>query len=110
MLHDVKGKPQKALKIFSCIIQGLREDFTARLPDQIPNFGAGPVDHDIHWVITVPAIWDEKAKQFMRVAAKEVSLSEIEDPVERISVYCCSISDQVRIKMPYITMLVCLNA
>ena len=82
MLHDVKGKPQKALKIFSCIIQGLREDFTARLTDQIPNFGAGPVDHDIHWVITVPAIWDEKAKQFMRVAAKEVSLSEIEYPME----------------------------
>ena len=28
---------------------------------------------DIQWVITVPAIWRESAKQFMRRAAVEVS-------------------------------------
>ena len=26
----------------------------------------------IRWVLTVPAIWNEKAKQFMRMAAVEV--------------------------------------
>lgn len=29
-------------------------------------------DEYIQWVLTVPAIWDDKAKQFMREAAKEV--------------------------------------
>ena len=29
-------------------------------------------DEDIQWVITVPAIWDLKARTFMREAAKEV--------------------------------------
>lgn len=75
ILHDVKGKPQKALKIFAFIIQGLRKDFTTRLAEQI-TLGEGAVDEDIHWVITVPAIWDEKAKQFMREAARQVSLSD----------------------------------
>jgi hypothetical protein len=27
---------------------------------------------DIAWVLTVPAIWDDAAKQFMRLAATEV--------------------------------------
>lgn len=27
---------------------------------------------DFHWVLTVPAIWDLKAKQFMRDAAEKV--------------------------------------
>ena len=27
---------------------------------------------DVFWVITVPAIWDLRAKQFMRVAAEKV--------------------------------------
>ena len=27
---------------------------------------------DVHWVITVPAIWSDGAKQFMREAAQKV--------------------------------------
>jgi hypothetical protein len=30
-------------------------------------------NEDIHWVITVPAIWDLKAKQFMKDAAEKVN-------------------------------------
>ena len=30
---------------------------------------------DIFWVLTVPAIWDDSAKQFMREAAVNVSFS-----------------------------------
>ena len=29
---------------------------------------------DIHWVLTVPAIWSDAGKQFMRESATEVSL------------------------------------
>ena len=31
-------------------------------------------EDDIHWVITVPAIWEDAAKLFMREAASEVWL------------------------------------
>jgi hypothetical protein len=30
------------------------------------------VETDIHWVLTVPAIWKDNAKQFMREAAQQV--------------------------------------
>jgi hypothetical protein len=29
-------------------------------------------EKDIHWVLTVPAIWNDVAKQFMREAAENV--------------------------------------
>ena len=32
-----------------------------------------PEDHRIRWVITVPAIWSQEARQFMRKAAKRVN-------------------------------------
>ena len=31
-----------------------------------------PLDSSVIWVITVPAIWDDSAKQFMEEAAEEV--------------------------------------
>lgn len=31
-----------------------------------------PLDSSVIWVLTVPAIWDESAKQFMEKAAIEV--------------------------------------
>lgn len=71
-MHDVKGKPQNALKIFAIFIKGMKNDFTTRLMEQI-RFGEG-IDEDIHWVLTVPAIWNEKARQFMREAARQVIL------------------------------------
>lgn len=30
-------------------------------------------ENDVTWVLTVPAIWDEPAKQFMEEAAEKVS-------------------------------------
>jgi hypothetical protein len=34
----------------------------------------GILPGDIRWVLTVPAIWNDGAKQFMREAAEKVSL------------------------------------
>lgn len=34
-------------------------------------------DDDIGWVITVPAIWNDTAKKFMRLAAKKVLVCEL---------------------------------
>ena len=35
---------------------------------------SGLAEDDIHWVLTVPAIWNEPAKQFMREAAVDVRI------------------------------------
>ena len=38
------------------------------------NRVAGLKPDDIHWVLTVPAIWNDSAKQFMRLAAEQVTI------------------------------------
>ncbi|XP_069107120.1 heat shock 70 kDa protein 12A-like [Argopecten irradians] len=51
----------------------------------------------IHWVLTVPAIWTEPAKQFMREAAIEAGISSGELQIalepEAAAVYCQSLSE-----------------
>ena len=52
-----------ALEVFSESIRYLKDHALRHLD--------GP-DDDIQWVLTVPAIWDDSAKQFMRLAAEKV--------------------------------------
>ena len=54
--------------VISLAIKYLRQ----HLLDQFIQRNIG-VDHDeIHWVLTVPAIWNDACKQFMRDAAIDV--------------------------------------
>ncbi|XP_069106430.1 heat shock 70 kDa protein 12A-like [Argopecten irradians] len=52
---------------------------------------------DIHWVLTVPAIWTEPAKQYMREAATEAGIPpedlQIVLEPEAAAVYCRSLQD-----------------
>ena len=58
-----------ALKVFSSMIRCLVDHFKAEFMRQdIVK------DTEIGWVITVPAIWNEKAKHFMKTAAFEVCI------------------------------------
>lgn len=59
----------KAMTVFSEIIRYLKD----HLLDLLAKRGTGVDNKDIHWVLTVPAIWSDSAKQFMREAACEVS-------------------------------------
>ena len=70
-MEDETGKKLKALTVFSLTIKYLIDDLIENLNKQIKN---GVDKNDINWVLTVPAIWDEHAKQFMRTAAREVIL------------------------------------
>ncbi|XP_052793952.1 heat shock 70 kDa protein 12A-like [Mya arenaria] len=49
-------------------------------------------ENEIHWVLTVPAIWDNAAKQFMREAAKQAGIEETNLTValepEAASLFC----------------------
>ena len=66
----VNGKEVSAMKVFSLSLMFFREHALQELTDQ----SSVPLtNQDIRWVITVPAIWRESAKQFMRQAAYVVS-------------------------------------
>ena len=60
-----------ALKVFAHSIQFMKEQALKLISN-----GAGEdfQESDIQWVLTVPAIWTPRAKQFMREAAYEVRI------------------------------------
>lgn len=62
-----------AMKVFAESIKFLKNNFLETLEMRI---SAIPSNY-ISWVLTVPAIWTDKAKQFMRLAALEVNYSQI---------------------------------
>lgn len=59
----------EAIKVFSTAIGYLKHQMLTNCKKQM----TGLEDSDITWVLTVPAIWDDKSKQFMREAAEMVS-------------------------------------
>jgi long-subunit acyl-CoA synthetase (AMP-forming) len=58
-----------AIQVFSGGIKFLKDHLFQNFQDRVPQLQDG----DIHWVLTVPAIWDEVAKKFMRKSAEEVN-------------------------------------
>lgn len=69
MLKENGKKEMLAIDVFGESIRYLKEHAL----EQLARTGtAGISDRDIQWVLTVPAIWDDSAKQFMRLAAEKV--------------------------------------
>lgn len=60
----------RAITVFAHAIRYLKEHMLKTLDQR----GAGIKARDINWVLTVPAIWDDPSKQFMREAAEEVNI------------------------------------
>ncbi|XP_062585711.1 heat shock 70 kDa protein 12A-like [Saccostrea cucullata] len=65
ILEDITGKALPAMLIFSLSINYFKDHILQSLRDRIPTICL----EDIRFVLTVPAIWDDNAKQFMREAA-----------------------------------------
>ena len=69
LIKDEMGKSLSAMKVFSLSI--------VYLADNMIKFGRDTISGDlskadVDWVLTVPAIWSDAAKQFMREAAEKV--------------------------------------
>ncbi|KAL4230967.1 Heat shock 70 kDa protein 12A [Mactra antiquata] len=69
-LQDDQGKSMVALDVFSAAIRYLKDDIMHTLKNRITNI----LDNEVKWVITVPAIWNYKAKQFMKEAAVQAGI------------------------------------
>ncbi|XP_053401232.1 heat shock 70 kDa protein 12B-like isoform X1 [Mercenaria mercenaria] len=72
LLEDETQKTMPALKVFALSIQCLKDC----LMKIIDREGTGVNTDDILWVLTVPAIWDDAAKMFMKEAAKMAGIAE----------------------------------
>ena len=72
-IQAANGKKMLALIVFAHALRFFKDHCLQELSDQSST---RIVNDDIRWVITVPAIWRQPAKQFMRQAAYEVSLGQ----------------------------------
>ncbi|XP_052077924.1 heat shock 70 kDa protein 12A-like [Mytilus californianus] len=99
VMKDIVGKQMKAIKVFSSAIEYLKNHLLNSLQTRFKR-GGNISNADIHWVLTVPAIWEMKAKQFMRDAAemagiKGDQLSLALEP-EAASLYCQKVPMSIR--------------
>ncbi|XP_048860114.1 heat shock 70 kDa protein 12A-like [Brienomyrus brachyistius] len=72
MITAANGKPLRALKVFSESLRYLKDHALNTI--QGHTSGKKFISSDVTWVLTVPAIWDAAAKQFMREAATQAGL------------------------------------
>ena len=68
-IRAANGKSLTALTVFSMTLRFFRNQALIELSDAT---GSLIRSDDVRWVVTVPAIWRQKAKQFMREAAYQV--------------------------------------
>jgi len=69
-LTAANGRAHRALDVFAHALRYFRQHALQELSDQTST---PLLDDDVRWVITVPAIWKPPARQFMRLAAVQVS-------------------------------------
>ncbi|CAG2202058.1 unnamed protein product [Mytilus edulis] len=87
-IKDQNGMHMKAFDIFSFAIKYLKDQAIGRLVKTLKNVET----NDIHYVLTVPAIWDDQAKIFMRKAAEKAGIKGKDLTIalepETASIYC----------------------
>nr|XP_022327057.1 myosin-10-like isoform X5 [Crassostrea virginica] len=77
LIRDATGKALDAMTVFSISIKYITDHLFKSLSNNFPEIEMD----DIHFVLTVPAIWDQKAKQFMTEAALRAGI-----PNEQLSI------------------------
>ncbi|XP_047225666.1 heat shock 70 kDa protein 12A-like [Girardinichthys multiradiatus] len=71
-IKAANGKEMKALKVFTEALRFLKDDALKTIAKNTE--GRKFLASDFTWVLTVPAIWDLSAKQFMREAATQAGI------------------------------------
>lgn len=77
MIKDIRDKELPAMDVFTCSIKYLKDEFVEKFQKRNLQVTILPLDKYVTWVLTVPAIWDEPAKQFMEEAAERVMYQQI---------------------------------
>ncbi|OPL33355.1 hypothetical protein AM593_09397, partial [Mytilus galloprovincialis] len=70
-IKDITGKNElKAVDVFAFCIDYIWNTLFRRVKEQITTLN----EESVHWVLTVPAIWSEDARQFMIEAGKKAGI------------------------------------
>ncbi|XP_060566322.1 heat shock 70 kDa protein 12A-like [Ruditapes philippinarum] len=89
-IEDATGKSLMAKTVFSLSIGYLKNDLMGMTKKQVIDQNIS--EDDIKWVLTIPAIWNDVAKQFMRESAEDAGIKEerliIALEPEAASIYC----------------------
>ncbi|VDI82380.1 Hypothetical predicted protein, partial [Mytilus galloprovincialis] len=72
VIKEVGGKTMKAMLVFAYCIEHIKDQVLNRLKQAIHGLD----DNDVHWVVTVPAIWNEQARQFMIEASAKAGIEK----------------------------------
>ncbi|XP_021358711.1 heat shock 70 kDa protein 12A-like isoform X2 [Mizuhopecten yessoensis] len=72
MLKTSDGKVMLAITVISAVIAYLKGHLMQKIKDR----GADVPESEIRWVVTVPAIWTDPAKQMMREAAEKAGIAK----------------------------------
>ncbi|XP_060595951.1 heat shock 70 kDa protein 12B-like [Ruditapes philippinarum] len=95
-VKDINGVSMPAMTIFAMSIRFLRNHLLKRLEKEEPWVK----ESDIKYILTVPAIWKENAKQFMREAAVEAGIKssnlKLALEPEAASIWCQIATDEAR--------------
>lgn len=84
---ELETKKLPASMVFAHCIRFLKDHLLTEIKKSFPRITKDEIDY----VLTVPAIWGERAKRFMREAAKEAGIKErliIALEPEAASIYC----------------------
>ncbi|KAJ8007820.1 hypothetical protein DPEC_G00098170 [Dallia pectoralis] len=92
-LEAVSGRKVRAIEVFAHALRFFGEHALKEVKDQSSSILKG---EEVRWVITVPAVWRQPAKQFMREAAYLADLVSRDSPEqllialepEAASIYC----------------------
>ncbi|CAG2233354.1 unnamed protein product [Mytilus edulis] len=100
-IDDDLGKPMLAMKVFSESIKFLKNHMMTELTKRNILEHALLQPDEIQWVLTVPAIWSDAAKQFMRESAVKGGVRNTQlilalEP-EAASVYCKHIPNELKV-------------
>lgn len=68
MIPDDQNNMFKAIDVFALSLKFIKDD----LDTDLKKTGYDIEKEEIQWVITIPAIWNPRSKQFMRMAAEKV--------------------------------------
>ncbi|VDI73321.1 Hypothetical predicted protein [Mytilus galloprovincialis] len=72
VIKEVGGKTMKAMLVFAFCIEYIKDKVLSTLKNAI----YGLDDNDVHWVITVPAIWNDQARKFMIEASAKAGIEK----------------------------------
>lgn len=76
-IEDILGKSMPAIDVFAAAIKYIKSHLMGVLNDKERKGNADTMTtKDIHWILTVPAIWDDLAKTFMRNAAQKADIPD----------------------------------